>query len=587
MIRLIGYFIAFALFIVAMVWLINNPGYVEFNWFGYQIKQSMAVFVAALIILIVICIFLWRLFRGIIGAPDAFGLFLNSRRQRKGYDALSKGIIAVGSGDVKAAHKFAGLADKKLKDEPLTLLLKAQTAQLEGNKALATEAFERMITQDATKMLGLRGLFVEAKRNDDNETALLIAKDAVTYDVHSKWALNGLFDLQTITGDWNGALSSLKLIARLSGSTVKDIKRKRGVLLTAEAADAEEKNPDIALELALEAKNNTPDLVPTSLLIGRLLLAKGSVRKAHKLLEKCWRLSPHPDLATLFAKAKDGEKAKARLKRVQNFANKAGLGNASSKQQAKIEAAVIVARVAIEQEEWAVARNALDGITADDPSARVCTLMAKIEQGEFGNKGLVAEWLARAQNAPADPMWIADGHIAEKWLPISTLTGELDAYEWKLPSYNFAQVEADLAANILLEHQVNETLLIEAQQKTIAQAETVAQELADKKTDEDETAKNDENLGESETILLDEKPLEPEPQPEEKTKKEKNLEKTPTIVSEDKNSSPYSTSPAVSALSGENAIGIVRRPDDPGFVGKDEGVNFSAKEKIGYYTNNK
>ena len=34
---------------------------------------------------------------------------------------------------------------------------------------------------------------------------------------------------------------------------------------------------------------------------------------------------------------------------------------------------------------------------------------------------------------PADPVWTADGHVSEEWLPISPVTGEVGAFEWKVP----------------------------------------------------------------------------------------------------------------------------------------------------------
>ncbi|NRA85907.1 MAG: heme biosynthesis protein HemY [Rhizobiales bacterium] len=575
MIKLIGYFAAFVALIIGVVWLANNPGFVEFSWFNYHIKLTIGLFIVALVILITISVLFWRLVRGILGAPDAFGIFFSSRRRRKGYNALSKGIIAAGSGDVKAAHKFALVADAKLDNEPLTLLLKAQAAQLDGDKEQAHLAFKKMSEDAATKMLGLRGLFVEAQQNDDSATAKLVAIEAIAEDPHSKWALNGLFDLQTAEGDWGGALNSLLMVARLGGVTNAEVKRKRAVLLTADAMSIENDNAERALELALEARNNAAELVPASLLAARLLLAKGSVRKAHKILEKCWRLAPHPDLGALFAKVKDGEKDKAWLKRVQNFAPKAGIGNLAVEAQGKIEAAVLVARVAILQENWAVAREVLEASVADDPSARVCTIMAKIEQGELGNKGHVAEWLARAQNAAADPMWLADGHIAAEWAPVSAVTGELDAYEWKLPEHNLAQVEADLAANILLKHQVNETLLIEAQEKTIVEAEAAVKELADEKIvvlEKLESAVSSEAHKNTEIALLE---AEVEASAVEEAADEVVLdvkEDVPSLTEKvlgKRVTTPYSTKPAVETKLDGAQIAVVRRPDDPGLRDND------------------
>jgi HemY protein len=58
--------------------------------------------------------------------------------------------------------------------------------------------------------------------------------------------------------------------------------------------------------------------------------------------------------------------------------------------------------------------------------------MARIESGE-GNKGREREWLARAVRAPRDRAWIADGYISDRWLPVSPVTGAVDAFEWKAP----------------------------------------------------------------------------------------------------------------------------------------------------------
>ena len=43
------------------------------------------------------------------------------------------------------------------------------------------------------------------------------------------------------------------------------------------------------------------------------------------------------------------------------------------------------------------------------------------------------DWLSRAVRAPKDAVWTADGYVSEKWLPVSPLSGRIDAFEWKVP----------------------------------------------------------------------------------------------------------------------------------------------------------
>jgi HemY protein len=98
-----------------------------------------------------------------------------------------------------------------------------------------------------------------------------------------------------------------------------------------------------------------------------------------------------------------------------------------------VEGPIAVANAAIEAHEWDEAREALAPYLDGRPPARICTLMARIEAGEQGDKGREREWLARAVRAPRDRAWIADGYVSDRWLPVSPVTGAVDGFEWKAP----------------------------------------------------------------------------------------------------------------------------------------------------------
>ena len=85
----------------------------------------------------------------------------------------------MGSGDKAEARKFATQAHKLLPNEPLTALLGAQSAQLQGNRTAARQIFEQMADAPETEMLGLRGLFLEARRENENEAARQFAERAM------------------------------------------------------------------------------------------------------------------------------------------------------------------------------------------------------------------------------------------------------------------------------------------------------------------------------------------------------------------------------------------------------------------------
>jgi HemY protein len=195
------------------------------------------------------------------------------------------------------------------------------------------------------------------------------------------------------------------------------------VLLTAEAHDLQGAAPDKALALATEALRLAPSLVPAAEIAGRILTSKGENRQASRLIARAWKLAPHPDLALVYAFAKPGESPRERLKRVKHLA---------SLTPADIEGPIAITVAAIEAHEWQDAEATLSPYLNERPPARICALMARIEAGE-GNKGREREWLTRAVRAPRDRAWIADGYISDRWLPVSPVTGTVDAFEWKAP----------------------------------------------------------------------------------------------------------------------------------------------------------
>jgi HemY protein len=372
---------------------------------------------------VTVLILAWALLRYLFTRPAAIAAYRKERRRRQGFDALTRGLLAIGVGDRAQAQRYAGVARRNLPNEPLTALLKAQAAQLKGDRASARRSFEAMLDRPETELLGLRGLFLEAKRGNDNGVARALAEQAVRTDPHAGWSVNALFDMQAREGDWEGALGTLA-VARKHGNVEPDVAlRRRAVLLTAEARDLESSQPDRALALATEALRLAPSLIPAAEIAGRLLASKGESRQASRLVARTWKLAPHPDLATVYAFAKPGESPRERLRRVEHLA---------SLTPGDIEGPIAIAVAAIEARDWQRAEDAISPYLHDRPPARICALMARIEAGE-GNKGREREWLARAVRGPRDRAWIADGYISDRWLPVSPVTGEVDAFEWKAP----------------------------------------------------------------------------------------------------------------------------------------------------------
>ena len=347
MIRVVIYLVIVGLLAVGAVWLADRPGEVVITWQNRRIEMSVMVLIMAAVAIAIVTTLVWSAVRAILRAPDVLWLYLSKRRGVRGYMAVSQGLVAIGSGDARAARKHADEASRIAPDEPLTLLLTAQASQLSGDREAAERAFHVMAGRDDTRLLGLHGLFVEAQRRNDLVAARLYAEEAAQSARAPAWAGLAVFNARCAAGDFTGALEQLD---RNSKSGLVDraaYRRHRAVLLTARAMESEEHDRTGARSLVLEAVKNEPTLIPAAALAGRLLGEAGEMRRAARVVEAAWKANPHPDLAEAYAHLQPGDSARDRLKRIESLAKDAP-GN--------IEGALAVARAALDAQEFAIAR---------------------------------------------------------------------------------------------------------------------------------------------------------------------------------------------------------------------------------------
>jgi HemY protein len=423
MIRVIIYLVLIGLLAFVAVWFADRPGDVSVTWQGWRLETSVMMLLIAMAAVAVGAVLLWSLALTVWRSPDTLARFLGARRGMRGYRAVSQGLIAIGSGDVRAARKYVDEANRHAPGEPLTLLLGAQTAQLAGDGTQAERAFHQMANRDDTRLLGLHGLYIEAQRRADVATAQLYAEEAAKHPQVPAWAGRAVLEFRCVTGDWTGALERLERNMKSGLIDKPAYQRQRAVLLTARALANEEMERDRAKADVLEAVKLAPTLVPAAVLAAKLLGEGGEHRKAGRIIEAAWRANPHPDLAEGYAHLRPGDSARERLTRIQSLAEKSP-GN--------VEAALAVARAALDAQEFAIARQTLAPL-AVVPTQRVAALMAELEMKEHNDEGRAREWMARALHGRRDPAWTADGFVSQRWLPISPVTGHLDAFEWKDP----------------------------------------------------------------------------------------------------------------------------------------------------------
>lgn len=283
MIRLVLYFLLVGAAAWGLSWVADRPGKVNVEWLGYDVQTS--VFIGAIVLIAFFAAFAFAVWLGFFTwtTPKRIARRLKQRHVRMGQEAVRRGIFAAGAGDKLGALKAGAIAKKFVPEEPLALLLEAQSAQLNEDPIASRQAFERMLEKPEMAELGLRGLYIEAMKAGQAEAAKQFAERALTANPALSWTSSALFDIQCRQGDWRGAVRTLGLAKQHRHLPKAEADRRRALLLTQLAIELEDTQQGKALAYAQEAVGLSPTLVPAAAVAGRILAAQGNTARAAKL----------------------------------------------------------------------------------------------------------------------------------------------------------------------------------------------------------------------------------------------------------------------------------------------------------------
>ena len=389
----------------------------------------------AILLALVLLLSVWLLFKavGLIvatlrflnGDETAISRYFNRRAERKGFEALAEGMMALAAGEGRLAIRKAERAEKYLQRPELTKLVLAQGAEMAGDPALAAKTYKALVADDRTRFVGVRGLMKQKLEAGDTDTAMKLAEKALALRPKNEEVQTTLLQLQARHEDWAGARATLAK-ALQAGNVPRDLhKRRDAVLALAHARDAmAEGKIAVATRDATEANRLAPSLVPAAAMAARLAIAEKKPKVATKILKSAWSTDPHPDLAAAFAEIAPNETPNDRLKRFRPLLAMHA-GNPETK--------LLEAELQIAREDFPAARRALGDLAETHPSARSLTLMAAIERGEGSEDRIVRAWLARAVTASRGPQWICGncGHVHAEWRPVCANCESFDTLSWE------------------------------------------------------------------------------------------------------------------------------------------------------------
>lgn len=434
LIKIVFFVVAVAALALGAGYLLESQGGVQVTVMGSEYTFGPLESVIAAIALVVAVWLLLKLLSLLVacwkflnGDETALSRYFSRSRERKGFQALSEGMMALASGEGRVAMSKAAKAERYLNKPELTNLLVAQAAEMAGDRRKAEETYKKLVTNDATRFVGVRGIMKQKLEDGDTETALKLAEKAFALKPKHEETQDVLLRLQAQTEDWSGARKTLN--AKLKhGNLPRDVhKRRDAVLALSEAKDILADTSSIEVqEKAIEANKLSPDLIPAAVMAAESYVQQGRPKLAVRLLKKTWEVEPHPDLAAAFAAIVPDETPAERIRR---FTALTRIRPEHS------ETKMLLTELHIANEDFPEARRALGNLAETEPNARSVTLMAAIEKGEGASDAVVRGWLAKALTVSRGPQWICDNcqHIHTEWAPFCENCESFDTLAWKTP----------------------------------------------------------------------------------------------------------------------------------------------------------
>jgi HemY protein len=437
--RALSLMLVAAVAMLAVAWLAGAPGRASVEFAGWRLDTSfggLAVLVAATGFAMILVDRAWR---AAWAAPKRFADWRQARRTRKGYEAVTRGLVAIAAGDAGEAQRQARAAMGKLGTVPLVQLMSAQAAQLAGEEADANEHFEAMRAFPETEFAALRGLVAAAMKRGETERALVLARRARDLRPDAAWVSAALVELETASGAWAAAGETLIQARRnkLFEPALADGRAAAALHAHARALGAagDLRNAIAAAERALRLGPDRPEVAAT---LAVFYARDARARAAGNLVEKEWARHPHPDLLAAYRLARPVANALQWVKQVERLAKLAPLHRES---HIALAEAALAAGLWGEAKRHAQAALAAEGAGdgASDgpaPSLGLCRLLQRIAEAQGDDAEGARRWLARAAEANPDPAWTcaACGQPHETWLALCTHCGAFDRMEWRPPA---------------------------------------------------------------------------------------------------------------------------------------------------------
>ncbi|MFT4076572.1 MAG: heme biosynthesis HemY N-terminal domain-containing protein [Asticcacaulis sp.] len=382
---------------------LHDAGQASLLWLGYRVDTSAAAAIIIVGVMAFCAVTFWNIALWLSRSPQRAERARAAARRKQGDETLTRGFLAVASGDGAEARRQAAKALDVCDNIALVRVLTALAAEQAGDDVATKTAYSAMLNVPELKTAGLKGLMQLAKGQGEKAEAVRLASEAYNQPKPAMWAFETLFEARLEAGEWAEALDLID--SALNRKLISPIfsERAKAALMAASAARLETSEEaqmrDQALDYAQRAAKLQPAFTPAAILAARLLNGAKKVGRAEDVLEAAWAAQPHPAIWLTYRDLVSSETPKERARRLQGLIDR----NKSHRESRmlQLERAILSGVKA----DITTAMSALSEDTAEDRvTKRVCGLMSRGAQA-LGDLDTARTWVAQAVLAKGEPEW--------------------------------------------------------------------------------------------------------------------------------------------------------------------------------------
>ncbi|GAB5389382.1 MAG: hypothetical protein Alpg2KO_23500 [Alphaproteobacteria bacterium] len=420
----------------------NNIARIEFLGMIYEMQVGLLI--GVLILLVAAGGYGFYLLVRLWHAPGEIKQNWDRDGERRGWRALTDGLVAVAAGDKESARKHARNASALMDAPHVSALLLAQVAQMDRDGIEARKHFSAMLEHDDTAFMGARGLMVEALRDGQRGEALEYAREAHAKQPSSGWVLEQLVELEAHEGNWRDALDALDGARAAKVYDKATANHHEAAIRVAQASGAQaDGDTKRALKLARMAMDAEPGFIPGPIMAATLEIAEGNrsgsmLKKALtfntaktgaiKIIEAGWKAQPNVPLARLWMEIAPLNNPKQRVEWARRLLK---LNSSGTPGHLMLGEALLDAKRYDEaEEEFTRAQNI-------ENTRRVHRARYKLAEARGASDATLRDLLARAAMAAPDPAWICSecGHMSDKWHLFcpDQECNSFNSMEWRIP----------------------------------------------------------------------------------------------------------------------------------------------------------